>query len=138
MEIAVWTSSDILYTNDQIWAHLFKTNSCINFSILNKIVDLILSIPTSNAFCERNVQLLSNLWTKIDKIRILVSTIISLVQKFYRFGRAMIEKNLWKWQSLLINTLDNSVLHVTKTWLLPKLKLNQERFLLFSFMFLSD
>ncbi|CAH2088356.1 unnamed protein product [Euphydryas editha] len=50
--------------NDKIWAHFFRTNDSHDFVNLKKIVGFVLSIPTSNDFCERLFSLLNNLWTK--------------------------------------------------------------------------
>lgn len=49
--------------NDKIWAYLFKKDDQ-NFINLRKIISFVLSIPVSNAFCERIFSLLNNLWTK--------------------------------------------------------------------------
>lgn len=50
--------------NDEIWAYFFRNNTSTNFDNLKKIVGFVLSIPTSNAFCERIFSLLNSLWTK--------------------------------------------------------------------------
>lgn len=50
--------------NDKIWAYFFRTNLSNDFVNLKKIVGFILSIPTSNAFCEIIFSLFNNLWTK--------------------------------------------------------------------------
>lgn len=65
--------------NDKIWAHFFNANQPNDFTNLQKIVGYVLSIPTSNAFCERIFSLLNNLWTK-ERNRMSMDTIKSELQ----------------------------------------------------------
>lgn len=51
-------------SNDKIWSHFFTKNDNYHLENLCKVVCFVLSIPISNAFCERTFSILNNLYTK--------------------------------------------------------------------------
>lgn len=51
-------------SNDKIWAHFFKRCDKNDIKNLKKLMSFVLSIPVSNAYCERVFSLLNSLHTK--------------------------------------------------------------------------
>lgn len=95
--------------NDKIWAYFFRKDTSKEFINLKKIVSFVLSIPTSNAFCERIFSQLNSLWTKERNI-MSIDLIKSELQTRINYEEACSEI-----LSLLNNTEGEKLVKLTRT-----------------------